>query len=271
MPLSQALVERVLEGLGLDRLPQPDHTGLGRVYDAWCRRVPFDNVLKRIHIASGSPAPLPGDAPAEFFETWLRHGVGGTCWAGNGALAELLRALGFTAERGVATMMVGPDPTPNHGTVIVHLEDGACLVDASILHGEPLPLRTSETAIEHPAWGVRTALDGPTRFVHWLPFHTRMACRIDAETASTDEFRERHEKTRGWSPFNHSLSARLNRGEEVIGAAFGQRGHIDAEGRPTLRPFEGDERTRLLVDEMGLSEAIVAALPSDEPMPPPPR
>ena len=86
------------------------------VYAAWCRRVPFDNVLKRIHLASGNPDPLPGDDDTRFFESWLRFGTGGLCWAGNSALCSLLTALKFSAAWGLATMLVGPDPPPNHGT-----------------------------------------------------------------------------------------------------------------------------------------------------------
>ena len=60
-PLPSALVERVLEGLGLSEPPPPDFDGLHELYAAWCSRVPFDNLLKRIHIFEQSPAPLPGE------------------------------------------------------------------------------------------------------------------------------------------------------------------------------------------------------------------
>ena len=95
----------MLAKLGVAR-PAPDRDGLAAVYGAWCRRVPFDNVRKMIHVRAEDPGPLPGDDPTEFFESWLAHGAGGTCWAGNGALFALLQALGFSASRGVATMLV---------------------------------------------------------------------------------------------------------------------------------------------------------------------
>lgn len=271
--LPEALVESVLDRLAMARAPSPDLPGLALVYDAWCRRVPFDNVQKRIHIDSGSAERLPGDSPTVFFDDWLRHGTGGTCWAGNGALAALLGSIGFAAQRGIGTMMAGPDPTPNHGTVVVSFDDERYLVDASMLHGEPLLLSTTPTTIEHPSWGVSTLVDEGVCTVRWTPFHAAsragMSCRIDAVQASADEFRRRHENTRSWSPFNFGLSARLNRSDEVIGAAFGQQGHIAANGSCSLRPFSDDERTHLLVDEIGMSEEIVAALPDDQPMPPP--
>ena len=42
--LAPDLVERVLSALGFSRAPAPELEGLARVYAAWCRRVPFDNV-----------------------------------------------------------------------------------------------------------------------------------------------------------------------------------------------------------------------------------
>jgi N-hydroxyarylamine O-acetyltransferase len=42
-------------------------------------------------------------------------------------------------------MMVAPNLPPNHGTALVDLPDGRYVVDASILHVEPLPLLTDRT------------------------------------------------------------------------------------------------------------------------------
>ena len=89
--------------------------------------------------------------------------------------------------------------------------------------------------------------------------------------ASQDEFRERHEATRGWGPFNYALSARLNEGRRVIGASFGQRAETDPEGKVTVRPFSGDERVAFLVENLGISEEMAHRLPPDQEMPPPPR
>jgi len=52
--------------------------GLADLYGAWCRRVPFDNIRKLIHVRADNPAALPGDAPNAFFEAWLAHGTGAT-------------------------------------------------------------------------------------------------------------------------------------------------------------------------------------------------
>jgi len=271
--LSPGLVERVLERLGLAQAPEPELAGLATLYRAWCRRVPFDNVRKRIHLHEGRPGPLPGDAPARFFADWLRDGTGGTCWAGNGALAALLAALGFAAERVVSTMRVAPDLPPNHGSVRVTLDGAGYLVDASILFDEPLPLVPGTTTrIDHPAWGVECRPEGERWVVRWRPFHLEFIdCGLDAFGASAERFREQHEATRGWSPFNHSVSARrLLPDGRLVGAAFGQRGEIDGEGKLTLRPFGAGERTAFLVEELGIAESVAARLPEDQPLPPPP-
>ena len=100
--------ERVLERLGFTAYPETTLAGLTRFYQAWCQRVPFDNIRKLIHVRTDNPATLPGDAPNEFLEAWLAHGTGATCWAANGALCELLTSLGFDTRRAAATMMVAP-------------------------------------------------------------------------------------------------------------------------------------------------------------------
>jgi len=84
--LSRDLLEQVLSRLGLSDRPAPTLDGLQTLYAAWCRKVPFDNVRKLIHLHDHTPGPLPGDDPAEFLTAWLTYGTGGTCWAGNGAL-----------------------------------------------------------------------------------------------------------------------------------------------------------------------------------------
>ena len=87
----------------------------------------------------GRPGPLPGSTSDGFFEAWLEHGTGGTCWAGNGALHDLLEALGFDVARAIATMLPSPEIRgPNHGTVIVTVDGERWIADASILSGEPI-------------------------------------------------------------------------------------------------------------------------------------
>jgi len=271
--LPEALIEQILDRLGFGRRPEPTIGFLRQLYGEWCRRVPFDNVRKLIHLAAGPFGPLPGGAPEDFFRGWLKHGAGGTCWAGAGALQALLKALGFDAERVIGTMLVTPDLPPNHGTVIVNFEKGRYLVDSSILHGEPLRLEIeAPTSVWHPAWGVRCALHHGQWHVHWRALQKLegLECRLDVAGVEQEDFAARYEQTRGWGPFNYEVAARLNRGQEVIGLASGHAVILHADGTHTREPLPPAERRAFLIEEIGLSEEIVAQLPNDRPTPPPP-
>jgi N-hydroxyarylamine O-acetyltransferase len=271
--LSPDLLERVLSGLGLSALPTLDLNGLKTVYAAWCRRVPFDNVRKLIHVQTQTPGALPGDSSQDFFEAWLKYKTGGTCWAGNGALHSLLVTLGFAAQRGVATMLVAPSVPPNHGTVSVELDGVRYVVDASILHSEPLLLKDGKaTTVEHPAWGVRCVQQNNKWHIRFRPMHVPagLECRIEQYAATREDFREHHARTRPWSPFNYELHARLIQGNSIVGIAFGQRVAYDGTGAVSQSRLAGDERKRVLIDELGIHEEIVQMLPPDTPTPPPP-
>lgn len=270
--LSPALVAAVLRKLGLGR-PAPDLAGLRQLYRRWCESVPFDNSQKMIHLAAGSPGSLPGDRADDFFASWLERGTGGTCWAANGALFSLLRSLGFDARRGLATMLVAPDLPPNHGTVAVDLEDGRFLVDASMLHREPLLLGDDPTRVDHFAWGVEASpmADGRTS-VRWHPFHLEdgMICRIEHFEASESDFRELHEATRAWSPFNYALCVRRVHRDRMVGFWFGLYGERTAEGTRRFEPIDPGRRRAVLCDDLGLVPAHVDAIPADRDIPPPP-
>ncbi len=201
-PLPHPLLEAVLERLQVPR-SEPNLDLLCDLYAAWCRSVPFDNILKLIAIGSGEPAILPGSTPVDFLESWLAHGTGGTCWSGSGALISVLRALGFDAERAIATMLVAPDLPPNHGSVRVILDGIPYLVDSSILFDEPIPLIANVgSGGPHPAWGVRGRWENERFHLFWRPLHQPEGfdCRFDRFGASHSEYEARYEETRAWSP-----------------------------------------------------------------------
>lgn len=272
--LSEPLVEQILTRLGWSHRPEVTLAGLAELYAAWGTKVPFDNVRKLIRVKNGDPGPFPGSTPEDFFTAWLQHGTGGTCWAGNGSFHALLTALGFPAVRGVATMLAAPNIPPNHGTVQVIFDEQRYLVDCSMIHGEPLRLDPGAiTEIRHPARGLRCEPRADGRWwIAWRPLHKLdgFDCRLEFFGAEAREFRERYESTREWSPFNYEVCARINRGEEVKGIAFGRAVTLRADGQADSHPVSRDERDRCLVEDVGLSEEIVAQLPADAPTPPPP-
>lgn len=272
-PLPGELRERVLERLGLAEPPQADSEGLHRLYDAWCRNVPFDNVRKLLHLRGGGNGPLPGGTPEDFLRSWIQYGTGGTCWTNAAALHALLTSLGFNARLGLGTMLVVPDLPPNHGTVLVQLESGRFLVDGSMLHGEPLLLEdASPTEVGHPAWGVRCDRRDDRWHVWWRPLHKvdGFECRLEHFNATPEEYRQRYEQTRGWSPFNYEVSARRNRGNSAAGVAFGHAVTLNPDGTIYREPVDLAERNRVLIEVVGIREELVAQLPADIPTPPPP-
>jgi N-hydroxyarylamine O-acetyltransferase len=271
--LPMDVLEQVLSRLGLADRPATTLDGLQRLYAAWCRKVPFDNVRKLIHLHRHAPGPLPGDEPAEFLTAWLAYGTGGTCWAGNGALHAVLVSLGFDASRGMGTMHAAPEAPPTHGTVLVTCDETCYVVDASILHGAPLPLHESApTGVAHPVWGVHCTKRDGTWYIRWRPIHQPegLDCRLQYLHVSRETFRERHEQSRAWSPFNYEVYARTIRGETVVGVAHSQRVVFDSAGGVSHTPLGGDDRLRVFVDELGMHEEIVHQLPPDTPTPPPP-
>jgi N-hydroxyarylamine O-acetyltransferase len=271
--LAPALRERVLAKLGFAGAPAPTLENLRALYAGWCQRVPFDNVRKLIHVRAGNSGPLPGSTAEDFLEAWLTHGTGGTCWAGAVAFHALLDSLGYDVARGVGTMLVAPDLPPNHGSVQVTFGAARYLVDCSILHGEPLRLKEdTETRVEHAAWGVRCAKREGRWYVQWRPLLNRdgFECRLERFGATDLEFRNFYEQTRGWSPFNYEVTARLNRGDHVVGLAFGKAILLEADGGFRETAVTHAERVRLLIDDIGLSEEIVQQLPEDIATPPPP-
>jgi N-hydroxyarylamine O-acetyltransferase len=262
----------ILEKLGVAR-PEPDLDGLRVVYAAWCRSVSFDNVLKLIHLAGGAPGPLPGSTAESFFTAWLEHGTGGTCWAGNTALHDLLEALGFDVARAFATMLSSPESRgPNHGTVVVTVDGERWIVDASILSGEPIRIPAEgETVRPNPlprfAW-----LDGSPAVVWRMPnAPDGFPCRIDRISADAAEFDALHQRTATWSPFNYQLTVRALRGAASVGISSGRRFVFDANGSLTVSELHRDERVRFLVEEIGIAEEVAVQVPRDLPVPPRPE
>lgn len=231
-PIGPDLTERVIERLGLRSVPEPDLAGLDAVYAAFCHRVPFDSVLKRTHFASGESLPLPGSSAEEVWNRWLAQGCGGTCWAVSRALGGLLAALGFSARYTLATMHPGPmSREPNHGTVVVDLDDGAWLLDASTSTGVPLALDGTQRLGALGGAEIRRGEAGET-LVFWRPLHNPagIVFRIDQIGVTEAVFAARHEASRVFSLFNHGLHARLAKSSGIVGVTLGMRVELAADG-----------------------------------------
>jgi N-hydroxyarylamine O-acetyltransferase len=186
----------------------------------------------------------------------------------------VLEACGFDARRGIGTMLAAPNLPPNHGTTSVRLAGQTLLVDGCMQHGEPLALEaTSETAVVHPAYGLRARPDGVAKWmVRWRSpiAPDGFDCRIDSLASDRDFFHSKHEQTRPWGPFNYELFARVHRRGGVVGITRGERLEFAANGAFTRTPIDRAARLAFLIDELGLDEAFVSRIPDDLPTPPPP-
>lgn len=270
-PLPFGLVEDVLEFLDMPAYPERSPAGLTSLYRRWCRMVPFDNIRKLIAVRRGDAGPLPGDSAVDFFRALLDDHVGGTCWAGNGALCVLLQTLGFDAVRSVGTMLVAPNIPPNHGSVLVRFGRQHYVADASILCDFPLAVVPGETSrVDHPAWGVVGHWQDGAFTIRWRPLQRDDAidCRIDRFEVDAERFRVQHEATRGWSPFNYELTFNVIDLGGRIGIAQGHVVTIDDIGERTSTPLT--DRTAFLVDRLGVTERIAVQIPPDVATPPPP-
>ncbi len=256
------LIERVLAKLGFDAEPGSDRRGLVALYAAWCERVPFDNVRKRIAMLEGAQGPLPGGLPGDFLGAWLEHGAGGTCWPSSNALHAVVRACGFDVRRISASMFDRNDH--NHGSLIVRVGGEEVLVDSSILNGRPIPLhRGAVTKLHHPVHPIRVEPVAESFRIHWgmAQSHDTIPCRLMNDPVDEAFYLERYEISRAYSVFNNALYARRNFPGRLV-SFVGDTRHEKTASGVSSRVLAPEEMRKALVEELGLSPAIVARLDS---------
>ncbi len=264
--LEPATIEAVLARLGFPDVVTPDRAGLDAVYLAWCRSVPFDNLVKRIDHVAGT-APFRNDEPEGFFALWLEHGTGGTCWPSSRALGALLHTLDFDVTLGSAATgdeLFGRMHT--HGTLLVTVDNATFWVDTSMLTDTPVELvETAETTLDHPLRPVRAEPVDDLWRVHWMPggTDTVMGCLLLDREVDAEHYSARYEWSRTMSPFNTAVFATTNEIDRVITMTSGELHTVDHRGR-TSTGLTDDERRIVLVDRFIYSETIVAALPPDD-------
>jgi N-hydroxyarylamine O-acetyltransferase len=257
---SPALLERTFTRLGLSAKPKPDLAGLEALYAAWCRHVPFDNLRKRIALASGTSDPLPGGSPDDFLAAWLAHGTGGTCWPSSNGLHALVAACGFDVRRISASMFDRNDH--NHGSLVVRLDGREWLVDSSIECGFLIPLeRNSSRTLGDAIHPIRIEPSEPGLLLHWgrAGATDTMPCRLMQDPVDEAFYLERYEISRGYSVFNTALYARRNFPDKLVSFVGRTRFEKTLAG-VTLRELADAELREALVGEMGYSAAIVAEL-----------
>lgn len=255
--LPYGLRERVLEGLGLSSALSRDLGGLHRLYRAWCHAVPFDNVRKMIALRTMREGRLPGIAAEDFFESWLAHGTGGTCWPTSQALYALLDSVGFDARRVAGSMRDAG--VVNHGSVKVRLAGLDWLVDSSSLTNVPLPLDGHVFVSREPLIPAEVeAADGThVVWVHTPPNSSHLPCRLLVDPADYATYEAGYESSRERSPFNQRLYARRNHPDELVVLVGCTRFSKTVDGL-AKRDLSPTELCQSLASDIGLSPGIIS-------------
>jgi len=270
--LAPSLVERVLIKLGLHQRPTLDLAGLNALYAAVSAKIPFDNVHKRIWFAGPQTTPLPAGDPNEFFENWLRHGTGGTCWPINGAMYALVHALGFDARRIVGSVIVEGYPRgANHGSVLVTLDGISYLVDAWMASFKVLPLiaaRPSSTG--NGIHDVRAVpIESGFEIITYPGFNREqpLPFRPEPEYDPVDHalFLARYDRTKTVGFFNDAIFICRHFPDSILTMGRKSKFHLAADGTLTKTEPSESERKQSLIEEFGLSEEIVDKLPPNVP------
>jgi arylamine N-acetyltransferase len=270
--LAPGLVERVLTKLGLRQRPTLDLAGLNALYAAVSANIPFDNFQKRIWFASPQTTVLPGGDPNEFFNNWLQHGTGGTCWPLNGAMYALARALGFDARRIVGSVIVEGYPRgANHGSVLVTLDGISYLVDAWMASFKVLPLipgKSSSTG--NGIHDVRAVpIESGFEIITYPGFNREqpLPFRPEPEYDPVDHalFLARFDRTKTVGFFNDAIFICRHFPGSILTMGRKSKFHLAADGTLTkTEPTEAERKTSL-IEEFGLSEEIVEKLPPNVP------
>jgi len=266
--LSPALVERVLAKLGLRNRPSLDLAGLNTVYAAVCGSIPFDNVQKRIWFASDRTTPVTGGDPVEFFENWLKHGTGGTCWPGNGGMYALARALGFDARRMAGSVIIANYPQgANHGSVLVTLEGVDYVFDHSFGAFKAVPLISDNPA--STGTGIHNIKVIPVEGGYEMWFHLgwtedSLAFRTEPEHDPVDHdfFISRYDRASRLGFFNDSVMISRRFADSIVTVGRGYKLVLTSDGL-TKRELTIAQRDEVLIAELGLSPEVVSMIPPD--------
>lgn len=252
--LSNNLVQRVIGRMGVSAPVSPTLEGLAPLYAAWCAWVPFDNVRKLIALQGQDQEFLPGMEADEFFEAWLAHGCGATCWPSAQAWFALLSALGFDCWRVAGSMR--DCQRINHGSVVVQHEERRWLVDTSMLTHVPLPLGYPLWQGAHPVHDQEVEADGDAHVVwsHFAPTGF-LPCRVFPGVLSWAQCRQHYEASRAASPFNRRVYARRVLADEVR-VLSGTHYYVRDKSGLACTSLSADEVLACLQEVFGVSQTL---------------
>ena len=273
--LNSEILSRILAKLGLSELPECNLDGLNRVYAAYCGQVTRDNIHKRIWLTGAKSTPVTGGDPMEFFENWLKHGTGGTCFPTSGGLCTLLKALGFDAKRATGCVIRdGVEFDRNHASVIARIDGADFLVDPQQASFNALPIIPGQPS--SAGMGLHAVRSIPVAGgfeLQSFPGSNRqdpLRIRFYFENCIVDHafFLESYAlsavKELDRSPFNDFLIVSRRFPGSLVIVGRGRRTVVSSDNSVTRTDINIDQRNEILFEEMGISKEVIKAIPPDD-------
>jgi N-hydroxyarylamine O-acetyltransferase len=225
----------LLVRLGVDAPLHADLPTLRRLHRAWRTHVPYEN----LDIQLGRSIQLD---PEALLDKFGRRRRGGFCYEMNGALALLLRSVGFAVdvvESGVLAVVRGDDAWGNHVALLVTIDGERWLADAGIGDAflEPLPLRGGSHRQGALTYRVER-LDAATWRVHHHPGGSVASYDLRTRPRNLADFAGRCQElaTSPESPFVRVLLAQHHRAGQEL--ALRARTLATPDGPQTLDSVE---------------------------------
>ncbi|CAM1373136.1 arylamine N-acetyltransferase [Tenacibaculum xiamenense] len=251
---SSAIIRKILSRFNITTI-ECNEEGLKKIYQAWCRNIPFDNFWKRLELEKTPFISKDQIDPSAFFEAWLEHGVGGTCWTTTNALQYLLEELGFQTK--IVGGSMGDMGMVNHGSLIVTTNNGKeFIVDTSISNETPIEL-TPKT-IDNAPHSIQLMDEGEKRSI-FFEFPSKkdlMKCAIYNNTFSTEDLYNAHKESYTNSLFNDCVYIKKNN-EFGINTIIGDTLYTKTKNNVKKVTLNREEIKTVLLDTMGLSQELI--------------
>ncbi len=245
--------QQVLKKLEISESIGCTKQNLEDLFKAWCRNIPFDNFWKRMDLIGKSFSQLDQLDPNNFFELWLEHGVGGTCWVTTNAMFELLKDLGFNAR--VISCSMGDMGIPNHGSIIVTIDNEELIIDTSVLNEQPIELANIKKENEiHPIQVIHTDSKTTVLF-EFVMSRKQMPWTLIDNDINLDTIKSLHETSINASLFNDCIYIRKN-SENKTYSLIGNTFYIKSSDKIEAQTLDNNEIKKTLVDVFGFSKEI---------------
>ncbi|GGX19046.1 arylamine N-acetyltransferase [Aquimarina muelleri] len=253
--LTPEVAGKVLERLAINLPLTSNEEGLTKLYRGWCRNIPFDNFWKRLKLTEEEFSDHDQIDANQFFEIWLQHGLGGTCWTTANAMCELLKYFKFDVR--MITGSMGDMGEVNHVSLLVSLNEGKeYIIDTSILNEQPIKI--DGVHIENPVHPIQLIRNSETTkiiFEHCTK-REHMPCAINKNRISKEQIVEFYIASIHNSLFNDCVYIRKNE-EGIIHSIVGTTYYTKSKNALGKKELNEEERKQVLINIMGLSEEIV--------------